>query len=266
MQRSKSAFGQSLIRAFIFALVFATFAAPQPARSMTSPVPITSCDIGVAAIVPTASGFGAVLHSSGGIRSASGTLWVDTNAGAFLVPFHEKAVVGPVDPHNGEVIAFSLPVHALPIGAFVDTLTQPIVARCAIEKPWVPGVNQRYGQGILTNLAASANGTAIDAVPVDEANDDCGRRAARPAILHAAAPSIPIAAAKLGISGAVSVIVDLGEDSSIMSTKVAISPDLQLNAASIDAARATTFQTEFEQCRPVAMVYVYRVIFPTYPR
>lgn len=63
------------------------------------------------------------------------------------------------------------------------------------------------------------------------------------------------------ISGTVIVTVTLDETSRIVSALIAKSPSALLNRAALDAARASTFQTQTQNCRPVGGTYDFIVQF-----
>ncbi len=84
----------------------------------------------------------------------------------------------------------------------------------------------------------------------------------RPAItLEPVAPETPPLAAQQGISGQVTVVVSLDTTNRVIGARVLSSPSVLLNAAAIDAARASRFQTEIRDCRPIAADYAFVVEF-----
>jgi TonB family protein len=80
-------------------------------------------------------------------------------------------------------------------------------------------------------------------------------------MVNAVAPDTPAIAQQQGISGVVQVLVALDANSKLVSATIQKSPSGLLNNAAIQAARASTFQTEIVDCKPVAANYLYQVEF-----
>ena len=75
-------------------------------------------------------------------------------------------------------------------------------------------------------------------------------------------PDTPSLAQQQGISGEVTVLVSLDENSKLVGLPtVQKSPSALLNKAAIDAARQTTYQTEIRNCKPIAATYRFIVEF-----
>ena len=89
----------------------------------------------------------------------------------------------------------------------------------------------------------------------------CARPNIAPATLLPATAVTPTMAEQQGIVGSVQVIVSLDFDSNVVGTRIASSPSVILNRAALAAARATLFQTEIRDCRPLAGDYLYAVDF-----
>jgi uncharacterized protein YggE len=76
------------------------------------------------------------------------------------------------------------------------------------------------------------------------------------------APAIaPPMAEQQGIQGTVQVVISLDEYSRVVGARIQTSPSAILNPAALAAARASTFQTEIRDCRPLAGDYIYSVEF-----
>jgi TonB family protein len=78
----------------------------------------------------------------------------------------------------------------------------------------------------------------------------------------AAQPDTPPIAQQQGITGDVEVVVTLDANSrQSQPPTVRQSPSRILNAAAIDAARQSRFQTEIRNCTPIAAQYLFIVEF-----
>ena len=64
-----------------------------------------------------------------------------------------------------------------------------------------------------------------------------------------------------GIQGVVQVVVSLSADSRVTGTRVQSSPSAILNSAALFAARASTFQTEIRDCKPIASDLIFSYEF-----
>ena len=85
---------------------------------------------------------------------------------------------------------------------------------------------------------------------------------AYPRVVKAADVKAPPAAIAQGISGEVWVLISLDEHSQLVGTPVIQkSPSVILNKAAIEAAQASTYQTEIRDCAPIAEKYIFRVEF-----
>lgn len=83
-----------------------------------------------------------------------------------------------------------------------------------------------------------------------------------PRVVQAAQPDTPPIAQQQGITGQVEVIITLDANSKQTSPPtVRKSPSRILNAAAIDAARQSRFQTEIKGCTPIASQYLFIVEF-----
>jgi TonB family protein len=79
--------------------------------------------------------------------------------------------------------------------------------------------------------------------------------------LSAAVPDTPPAAAQQGIGGTVQVRVSLDASSHVAAASIISSPSVLLNAAALVAARQSRFQTEVQNCVPIAKDFVFTVTF-----
>ena len=85
---------------------------------------------------------------------------------------------------------------------------------------------------------------------------------APPHVVSAAQVDTPEMAQRQGISGEVSVLIDLDVNSKMVSAPVIQkSPSIVLNKAAIEAARESKFQTEVKDCTPLASKYIFVVEF-----
>jgi TonB family protein len=80
-------------------------------------------------------------------------------------------------------------------------------------------------------------------------------------LVNAAQAETPPIAQQQGISGEVTVVVSLDENSKLISATVSKSPSAILNQAAINAAKASTYKTRIEACKPVADSYRFLVEF-----
>lgn len=80
--------------------------------------------------------------------------------------------------------------------------------------------------------------------------------------VNAVQAETPTLAQQQGISGEVTVLVSLDENSKLSTPPtVQKSPSVLLNKAAIDAARQSTYQTEIRNCKPIAATYRFIVEF-----
>ena len=79
--------------------------------------------------------------------------------------------------------------------------------------------------------------------------------------VRAVEPDTPPLAQQQGISGDVQVIVSLNAQSQVVGTKIQSSPSAILNNTALQAARQSTFQTEIQNCKPIAADYIFTVSF-----
>jgi TonB family protein len=78
-------------------------------------------------------------------------------------------------------------------------------------------------------------------------------------VLHAAEPETPQAAMENRIQGRVDVLVSVDAAGHVVDAVVKQSPSVVLNAASIAAARASTYRPALHDCRPVRGEYLFAV-------
>jgi TonB family protein len=107
----------------------------------------------------------------------------------------------------------------------------------------------------------NGNGTASAAPVVAATRPPCANPNVPPKTLNAVAPDTPDIARQQGITGVVEVKVDLNEKSQITGVSIYRSPNPVLNKPAMDAAKASKFQTEVQNCLPLASSYLYRVEF-----
>jgi hypothetical protein len=79
--------------------------------------------------------------------------------------------------------------------------------------------------------------------------------------LYAAIPKTPPEVRRLGITGIVTVLVKLDEDSNIVLTRIQTSPSALLNEPALEATQHSVFQTSIRDCRPVAGEFIFSVAF-----
>src|ERR1700694_175641 len=89
----------------------------------------------------------------------------------------------------------------------------------------------------------------------------CARPNVPATTVRAVPPDYPGAAMRAGAKGAVHVVVELDADSQVRSVAIQSSPSETLNAVSLAAAKASTYQTEIRDCVPVPARYVFTVEF-----
>jgi TonB family protein len=74
-------------------------------------------------------------------------------------------------------------------------------------------------------------------------------------------PETPAIAQQQGITGEVTVLLSLDENSKIVSATVVKTPSAILNNAALASARQSTFKTKVVNCKPVADSYRFIVEF-----
>ena len=84
---------------------------------------------------------------------------------------------------------------------------------------------------------------------------------AEPRVVSASQPETPALAQQQGISGDVTVVVQLDENSKLVSATVSKTPSAILNNAALSAARQSTFKTRVVNCKPIAESYRFIVEF-----
>jgi TonB family protein len=89
----------------------------------------------------------------------------------------------------------------------------------------------------------------------------CARPHVPARVVQTVEPQTPDVAQQQGIQGTVNVEVSLDEQSRVVAMSVISSPSAVLNPAALAAARATVFQTEIRNCKPVAEKFVFAVSF-----
>jgi protein TonB len=89
----------------------------------------------------------------------------------------------------------------------------------------------------------------------------CARPNVNATTVRAAEPDMPAMAQQQGIQGTVQVKVSLDAASHVTSVSIYSSPSALLNQAALTAARQSTFQTEIQNCKPIAADYLFSVEF-----
>ncbi len=97
-----------------------------------------------------------------------------------------------------------------------------------------------------------------DAQPLDPLA--CARPYASADVTHVVAPVIPQMAMEQGIRGTVRVAVTLDATGSVSFLEITSSPSVILNAAALDAVRASTFTPAIFRCKPVADAYLVNIL------
>jgi uncharacterized protein YggE len=90
----------------------------------------------------------------------------------------------------------------------------------------------------------------------------CARPNVAATVVHAVRGVVSPMAEQQDLFGSVDVVVSLDADSRIVGTRIQRSPSAILNLGAFAAARASSFQTEIKDCRPVASDVIYTVDFP----
>ena len=89
----------------------------------------------------------------------------------------------------------------------------------------------------------------------------CARPNVDARTVNAVPAETPPLAQQQGISGEVTVVVSLDENSKLVSATVQKSPSSLLNNAALQAAKSSTYQTRIANCKPVADSYRFIVEF-----
>ncbi|HZO92504.1 MAG TPA: energy transducer TonB [Candidatus Baltobacteraceae bacterium] len=89
----------------------------------------------------------------------------------------------------------------------------------------------------------------------------CARPNVPATTIHAAEPITPPVGQEQGIAGDVQVAVSLNENSQVTAVRILSSPSVVLNEAALNAARASTFQTEIRNCIPIPADYIFTASF-----
>jgi len=124
------------------------------------------------------------------------------------------------------------------------------------------GVPQGVPSGIPTQAPTAPPATPAPPPPPTPTPLACANPNVPPKTVSAYTPETPPIAAQQGITGEVSVVVSLDENSKqVVPPVVQRSPSNLLNKAAIDAARQSRFQTEIKNCKPQASKYLFIVEF-----
>jgi protein TonB len=103
--------------------------------------------------------------------------------------------------------------------------------------------------------------TAPPPTPTPTPRPQCAVPNAPPTTLNATQVDTPEMAKEQGVSGTVSVKVDLDATSHVTGVSIDKSPSVLLNSAALQSARESTFRTEIVDCKPVANSYLFQVEF-----
>jgi uncharacterized protein YggE len=110
-------------------------------------------------------------------------------------------------------------------------------------------------------ISAAIGVCAVLALAGNASAQQCAHPNVRASAVQAALPHVPVLARQIGIEGDVQVVVTLDEQSHVIGTAIQSSPSGILNAAALEAARETVFQTEIRDCRPVPGSFIFVVTF-----
>jgi TonB family protein len=127
----------------------------------------------------------------------------------------------------------------------------------------LPGRENDTGESAVNPDPAtvSAATAAPEPEPAATRPPACAQPNVAAATIDPVVPDTPPLAAEAGISGDVTVLVSLDEQSRVRDVRVVSSPSALLDAAALRAARASTFRTEVRDCRPIAADYAFIVEF-----
>jgi len=256
------------------AIILALCACIVPAYAQSSPpaavaAPIGACPVGIVAILPvnsrnprgaTASEFSAFLWSPSGVRSASGSLWVNASGKPYNVPFVNRAVLSDVMQGAIDPITFRLPKEAALENVFIDTYGDAQPVACAIDDVWTPSFSHRLSDDLFKSFSTVTPADPIDARPITDLAAACRAADAPARTLHNEPPRRPPAIVSR-MAANVSVFVDLNADSSIRFARLLRPGNSYLDDIALDTARLSVFRTEVQHCRPVATTVVFVVRF-----
>lgn len=117
------------------------------------------------------------------------------------------------------------------------------------------------GNGTGAGGNGNAPGFSTAPPPPPPTKPPCANPNVPPKTLSAYAPDTPDIARQQGITGTVEVKVDLSEKSQILNVSIYRTANALLNKAAMDAAKQSKFQTEIQNCSPIASSYRYIVEF-----
>jgi hypothetical protein len=241
---------------------------PAPALAAGS---IHACPVRIAAIVPVgpndprrtvARDFAVVLADARGENHVSGSLWISASGQPFSVAFRDRNALaddlgGSIDP-----IVVRLPHEARLEEAFVDRYDDGRAPRpCAIAGDWSGAMTAALHDDMAARIGTPADTGALAAQAIRDPEAACENRSASPQTLDDVPPSVPAEAIRKKLTGDVEVRLDLDASSVVTATTVIASPNSILNAASLDATRASLFRTAIRRCRPVPAKYIFVVSY-----
>ncbi len=221
------------------------------ARPATQPA---RCPVAVYAVVPVPaaahSTYAAFLESPDGPGVVSGTLWVNTATHAYHVRVDQRTAVSPAQSGPYEPVVFQLPAAESPQSVFVDSLDSPDPGPCTIADVWLakPGNQLKPGVGEALQAALASAAAPEPAAAIDAPAAECKSGNTPPAVLAVNKPTGPPPGGFL--PGPVTVLVRLGEDSSVLSATVEHAPGMEDNAGALEVARHAVYRTGYVDCRP----------------
>jgi hypothetical protein len=167
---------------------------------------------------------------------------------ALDIPFSPVVVVHVAEPQPA--------IRAL-------TLTPAALENACGTQLWMPTVKAKSPFGISDLKAMALAATPIDPPAPRPYHPACASPFEMPALIHAATPG-SLEHGSLRQALTLAVLVKLGADGKPQGAEVVQSPEPQLDALAITAARASTFAPEMIDCRNVAATIVDPVtIMPT---
>jgi len=89
----------------------------------------------------------------------------------------------------------------------------------------------------------------------------CDRPFASARVIKPVAPDTPVLAEQQGITGIVSILVQLDPDGNVGAADVTRSPSSLLNLAALTAVRRSQYSPAIFRCRPIASRYIFRMEF-----
>jgi TonB family protein len=240
---------RAALRHTLCLLVSATLLAPQPAAAQFVPAPSTSCTGGYYALLMTIDPQRSELRIIGphafvgnvGLFGRTLRSHIVLDGGSVVSPRGLSSMEQQVVIRSAEAIAAA---SFRPAGASCDVAAVAGSANAA--RAGAPAWGAR-------SLDATDDGV-LDAVT-------CAQPYVPADAIRAVPPDMPVIAQQQGITGRVVVLVGVDETGALTSAQVQASPSKMLNAASLFAARRSTYRPAIVQCRPVASTAAFIVDF-----